>query len=97
MSGHVLRLHLHLVNARVLVAMLDGLVRHRQVLVDGPKAVPQVHLVLGAAGVALTKEEGAFSHFRHSIAWEQEPKTDNPTLSWWTMNVMSSPGATANI
>ncbi len=33
--------------------MLDGLISHRQVLVDGPNPVAEVHLVLGAAGVAL--------------------------------------------
>lgn len=33
--------------------MLDRLIRHRQVLVDGPNPVAEVHLVLGATGVAL--------------------------------------------
>lgn len=56
MAGAVLRLHGDFVHARGFVAVLDGLVRHRQVLVDGPDAVAQIHLVLGAAGVALTAE-----------------------------------------
>lgn len=41
------------VHPQRIVAVLDGLVRYRQVLVDGPHSVPQVHLVLGAAGVTL--------------------------------------------
>ena len=57
-AGHVLGLHGHPVDAGGLVAVLDGLVRHRQVLVDGPHAVAQVHLVARAAGVALTPRTG---------------------------------------
>lgn len=53
MPRHVLRLHRDLVNAWASIAMLDGLIRHRQVLIDGPHPVPEVHLVFGATGVAL--------------------------------------------
>lgn len=50
---NVFGLHCNLVNPRVLVAVLDGLVSHRQVLVNGSDSVTQVYLVLGAACVAL--------------------------------------------
>lgn len=53
---HVLCLHCDLVNAWFFVAMLDGFICHRQVLVNGPNPVAEVHLVLGAAGVALCKQ-----------------------------------------
>ncbi len=33
--------------------MLDGLICHCQILVDGPNPITEVHLVLGATGVAL--------------------------------------------
>lgn len=99
MPRHVLRLHLHLVNAWVFVAMLDGLVRHRQVLVDGPHPVAEVHLILGAAGVALmgSNSECSADSNRTEGKAELAVNGSKPTLSWWTMNVMSSPGATANI
>lgn len=54
MAGAVLRFHRDSVHARAFVAVLDGLVRHRQILVNGSDPVAQIHLVLGAAGVALT-------------------------------------------
>lgn len=54
-SRHVLCLHGDFVNPRLFVAMLDGFICHRQVLVNGPKAVAEVHLVLGAAGVSLRR------------------------------------------
>lgn len=54
---HVLSLHRDLVNSWVFIAMLDGLICHRQVLVDGPKPIAEVHLVLCATGVALLDGE----------------------------------------
>lgn len=56
-ARHVLCLHCDLVNARTFIAMLDGLICHCQILVDGPKPVSKVHLVLGATGVALSEKE----------------------------------------
>lgn len=53
MPCHILGLHCDLVNARVFIAMLDGLICHRQVLVDGSDPITEVHLVLGTAGVTL--------------------------------------------
>lgn len=77
--------------------MLDGLIRHRQVLVDGPNPVAEVHLVLGATGVALLGR----SFQQTQTGWKEKTNRQEnifrPTCSWWTMNVMSSPGATANI
>lgn len=66
MSRHILSLHRDFVNAWIFVAMLDGLICHRQVLVDGPNPIAEVHLVLGAAGVTLLgKEQGL------SAGWKQ--------------------------
>lgn len=53
MPRHVLGLHCDLVNTWIFEAMLDGLIRHRQVLVNGPHPVAEVYLVLSAAGVTL--------------------------------------------
>lgn len=55
MASIVLCPHGDPVDTQALVAVLDGLICNRQVLVDGPHAVPQVHLVLGAACVTLGK------------------------------------------
>ena len=49
----ILSLHCNLVYAWLFVAMLNGFICHRQILVDGSDSVTQVHLVLGAAGVTL--------------------------------------------
>lgn len=56
-AGVVLGPHGDAVDPQALVAVLDGLVRHGQVLVDGPHPVPQVHLVFSVAGVALWKKD----------------------------------------
>ena len=53
MSRHVLGLHRDLVNTWIFKAMLDGLIRHCQVLVNGPHPIAEVYLVLSAAGVTL--------------------------------------------
>lgn len=52
-AGGILRLHHHPVNSRLLVAVLDRLVGHGHVLVDGPDPVAQLHLVPGGAAVPL--------------------------------------------
>lgn len=58
---HILSHHCDLVDSWMFVAMLDGLIGHCQVLVDRSDPVTKVHLVLGAAGVALL---GSIYHYQ---------------------------------
>lgn len=57
---HVLCLYSDLVNAWIFVTMLDGLVCHCQILVDGPNPVAEVHLVPSATGVTLVRTNEDF-------------------------------------
>lgn len=53
MPCNVLCLHCNLINARFFIAVLDGLISHCQILVNGTNTITQVHLVLGATAVTL--------------------------------------------
>lgn len=72
MSRHVLSLYCDLVNTRTFIAMLDGLICHCQVLVDGPDPIAEVHLVLGAASVALSG--GNKRLYQTQIQWKEKKK-----------------------
>lgn len=71
MSRNVLRLHRHLVNAGLFVAMLDGLVGHRQVLVNGSNAVAEVYLIPGTARVALLATKRPVSRLQRKCRREK--------------------------
>lgn len=60
MSCDVFCLHRNLVDPRLFIAVLDWLIRHSQVLVNSSNPITEVHLILGAARVALLRRINNF-------------------------------------
>lgn len=72
MPSCVFGLHGDPVNTGLCVPVLDGLICHSQVAVDGPNTVAQIHLVFGIRGVPLNMPHQGCEHLW--LSFQQIPQ-----------------------